>query len=242
VCRARQVLGVGDDSLDLVADLVDGPVVGLVVGVEGQVRGFSLRGDHAQPDVALVADAQRWLCPVREVGGGDIEQAGATQCLGIVSASVPGVGHHAKVPAWVQATCTLSPVVLCLPEYSSGWVLPGPALKEGAVHDQLGRGGQVLHRRHTASQGLGDQGHVGGDDPRDGGLRDAVDLGEQLLGQVVSQVGQCQAHAQEQTQHPGTEGRQVGTGGVNALAQVHNLAAGNPRATIRDGGLLPEVF
>ena len=90
--------------------------------------------------------------------------------------------------------------------------------------------------------GPGDQGHVGGDDPRDGGLRDAVDLGEQLLGQVVSQVGQCQAHAQEQTQHPGTEGRQVGTGGVNALAQVHNLAAGNPRATIRDGGLLPEVF
>ena len=58
----------------------------------------------------------------------------------------------------------------------------------------------------------------------------------------MSQVGQCQAHAQEQTQHPGTEGRQVGTGGVNALAQVHNLAAGNPRATIRDGGLLPEVF
>jgi len=55
----RQVLGVGDDSLDLVADLVDGGVVGLVVGMEGQV-GFSPRGDHAQSDVALVADVARW--------------------------------------------------------------------------------------------------------------------------------------------------------------------------------------
>lgn len=46
-------LDVGDDSLDLVADLVDGPVVGLVVWVEGKFCGFSFRGDHAQPDVPL---------------------------------------------------------------------------------------------------------------------------------------------------------------------------------------------
>ena len=58
-------LDVGDGPFDLVADLVDGPVVGLVVGVEGQVRGFSLGGDHAQPDVPLVSDMQRWL---RSVG------------------------------------------------------------------------------------------------------------------------------------------------------------------------------
>lgn len=56
VWRTHQVLGVGDDSLDLVADLIDGGVVGLVVGVEGQVRGFSPRGDHAQPDIPLIAD------------------------------------------------------------------------------------------------------------------------------------------------------------------------------------------
>ena len=49
-------LDTGDDSLDPVANLVDGPVVGLVVGVEGRVRGLSLRGDHVQSDGALVAD------------------------------------------------------------------------------------------------------------------------------------------------------------------------------------------
>ena len=51
---------VGDDSLDLVADLVDGLVVGLVVWVERQVRGFSLGGDHAQSDVPLVANVPGW--------------------------------------------------------------------------------------------------------------------------------------------------------------------------------------
>ena len=121
-------------------------------------------------------------------------------------------------------------------------VPPGPALKEGTVRDQLHGGVQVFHRRHAAFQGVGDQGRVCGDDPGDGGPPDAVDLGEQVLGQVVPQVGQCQAHAQEQPQHPGPERRQVGVGGVNRLAQVHNLAAGDPRATIHDGGLLPEVF
>ena len=49
-------LDVGDDSLDLVADLVDGFVVGLVIWVKRQVRGISLGGDHAQSDVSLVAN------------------------------------------------------------------------------------------------------------------------------------------------------------------------------------------
>ena len=71
---------------------------------------------------------------------------------------------------------------------------------------------------------LGDQGRVGGDDAGDGGLRDAVDLGEQLLGQVVAQVGQGQAHAQEQPQRPRPEHRQ-GAGGVNGLAQVQDWSA-----------------
>ena len=115
---------------------------------------------------------------------------------------------------------------------------PGPALQEGAVDDQLGRGVEVLHRWNTAVQAGGDQGRVGGDDAGDGGLRDAVGLGEQLLARVVAQVGQGQAHAQEQAQRPGPERRQVGTGGMNGLAQVQDLAAGDSRATIRHGGLL----
>lgn len=49
--------------LDLVADLVDGLVV---VPVVGRVRGFSLRGDHVQPDVPFVANVARRWCLVRE--------------------------------------------------------------------------------------------------------------------------------------------------------------------------------
>ena len=119
-----------------------------------------------------------------------------------------------------------------------GVVLPGPALKQGAVDDQLGRGVQVLHRWNTAVQACGDQGRVGADDAGDGGLGDAVELGEQLLGQVVPQVGQGQAHAQEQPQHPRPEDRQTGVLGENSLAQAHNLTPRDSRATIRHGGLL----
>ena len=116
-------------------------------------------------------------------------------------------------------------------------ISPGPALQEGAVDDQLGRGIQILHRRHVLLKSPGDQGRVGADDAGDGGLRDAVDLGEQLLARVVPQVGQGQAYTQEQPQHPRPEHRQ-GTGSVNGLAQVQDLAAGDSRATIRHGGLL----
>jgi len=86
-------------------------------------------------------------------------------------------------------------------------------------------------------EGPSDQGRVGADDAGDGGLRDTVGLGEQLLARVVAQVGQGQAHAQEQPQRPRPEHRQ-GTGGVNGLAQVQDLAARDSRATIRQGGLL----
>ena len=88
-----------------------------------------------------------------------------------------------------------------------GMTLPGPALQEGAVDDQLSRGIQILHRRYTGLEGRGDQGRVGADDAGDGGLRDAVGLGEQLLGHVMPQVGQGQAHAQEQAQRPRPEHR-----------------------------------
>ena len=68
-------------------------------------------------------------------------------------------------------------------------VLPGSALKQGAVDDRLGGGVQVLHDWYLVAEGVGDQGRVGADDTRDGGLRDAVELGEQLLARVVSQPG-----------------------------------------------------
>ena len=107
---------------------------------------------------------------------------------------------------------------------------------QGAVDDQLGGGVQVLHRRYGGLEGVGDQGRVGADESGGGGLGHAVELGEQLLGQVVAQVGQGQAHAQEQPQHPAPEGRQ-GTGGVNGLAHARNLTPRDSRATIHDDGL-----
>ena len=67
--------------------------------------------------------------------------------------------------------------------------LPGPALQQGAVHNQLGGGVQVLHDWHLVAEGVGDQGRVGGDDSGGGGLGDTVELGEQLLGQVMPQPG-----------------------------------------------------
>ena len=116
-------------------------------------------------------------------------------------------------------------------------ISPGPALQEGAVDDQLGRGIQILHRRHVLLKNLGDQGRVGADDAGDGGLRDAVDLGEQLLGQVVPQVGQGQAHTQEHPPAPSPR-TPAGDRKRKCLAQVQDLAAGDSRATIRHGGLL----
>jgi len=134
----------------------------------------------------------------------------------------------------VQATWTFSPAVLCLPEYSSGWSFQDqhssrvPSMISWAVGSRSSRG----------LEGLGDQGCVGADDAGDGGLGDAVELGEQLLGQVVPQVGQGQAHAQEQPQHPYPENRQIGVLGENGLAQADNLTPRDSRASIRHGGLL----
>lgn len=71
---------------------------------------------------------------------------------------------------------------------------PRPALQHGAVDDQPHGGIEVLHRRYRGLEGPGDQGCVCGDDAGGSGLQDTVDLGEQLLGQVVPQVGQGQAH------------------------------------------------
>ena len=74
-----------------------------------------------------------------------------------------------------------------------GVVLPGPALKEGAIDDQLGGGVQVLHRRRAAFQAGGDKRPVGGVS-RKAVLGDAVKLSEQFLEQAMPRAGQRQAH------------------------------------------------
>ena len=54
-------------------------------------------------------------------------------------------------------------------------------------------------------------------------------------GRLCLSQDQGQAHAHKQPQHPRPEDRQR-AGGVNGLAQVHNLTARESRATIHDDG------
>lgn len=56
----------------------------------------------------------------------------------------------------------------------------------------------------------------------------------------MPQVGQGQAHAQEQVQHPDPEHQQTGALDVDRLTQLRNLAADDSRATIYEGGLFSE--
>lgn len=81
---------------------------------------------------------------------------------------------HARAPGLGAGNLDVQSGGPVLTRVELGVVLPGPALKQGAVHDQPGGGDQVLHGGHAAFQGVGDQGRVCGDDPGSGGLRDAV--------------------------------------------------------------------
>lgn len=130
---------------------------------------FSLRGDHAQFDIPLVADMARW-CPVWEVGGGHVEQTTAAQCLDVVDRSVVRVGHPGQVARVDADNLDVQPDDPVLARVQLRMIGLGPALKEGVVDDQLGRGTQSLRCRYAAVQGSGDQGRVDGDDAGGGGL------------------------------------------------------------------------
>jgi hypothetical protein len=82
------------------------------------------RGDDPAADVSFVGDGAP--------GIDEIENVRLVQRLGVV---LPGSGSdtNSKSPARFDTTWTLTPVVWCLPEYSSGIVR----------HDQQGIGGIV---------------------------------------------------------------------------------------------------
>ena len=65
-----------------------------------------------------------------------------------MSRLLPSTGSeiHASLPARVQATCTFMPVVLCLPEYSSGWEAHDQQ-GAGAIHDVLRLDVELVSRR-----------------------------------------------------------------------------------------------
>ena len=70
------------------------------------------------------------------------------------------LGIQARCPARVQATCRFTPVVWCLPEYSSG----------RSCHDQQGArvpsmmywrsGSRIFQLRYPGLEEVGDQGSV----------------------------------------------------------------------------------
>ena len=59
-----------------------------------------------------------------------------------------GSETRARRPEGVQATWNVQSGGLAFTGVQLGVVLPGPALKEGAVHDRLGRGVRILHDWH----------------------------------------------------------------------------------------------
>ena len=78
-------------------------------------------------------------------------------------------------------------MVWCLPEYSSGRFDHDQQDTKGAVDDVLTVRVEVPHTGHPGLEGLSDQGSVDSHHSRDGGLGDRVDVGQQLLGEVVSE-------------------------------------------------------
>ena len=70
------------------------------------------------------------------------------------------LGIQASCPARVQATCRFTPVVWCLPEYSSGRSCHDQQNTKGAVDDVLAVWVEVFHAGHPGLEGLSDQGGV----------------------------------------------------------------------------------
>ena len=100
----------------------------------------------------------------------------------------PGIGSEMKAirPVRSHATWTLTPVVLCLPEYSSGMVR----------HDQVGSrvpstmSGSVTSRSSTVGEGLSQDGCPGCDGSRDPFLGDVELVGNRYLCAVGPQIDQ----------------------------------------------------
>ena len=99
--------------------------------------------------------------------------------MAFASCTLPADGFEiqASCPVRVQATCRFTPVVWCLPEYSSGRSCHDQQGAKGAVDDVLSVRIEVPHLRYPRLENFGDQRGVDRDHSRDGGLGDRVDVG-----------------------------------------------------------------
>ena len=157
----------------------------------------------------------------------DVEEAGLGEGPGVVDAAgerVTGLGRGAGQGAG-DLEVDSGGVVLARVEL---WlVTPGPAGCRGAVDDQLGVGVEVVCGGDVVGQGVGDKGCPGGQDPRDGGLGDVEQFGEELLFEVVAQAGRDEPDALVEAEPAGSGRWQVAIEFlVDAVAQVLDFRAG----------------
>ena len=124
-----------DDTFDEVADTVDGRVVSPVGVGEFTMGGFPGGGDHSQSDVAFVSTM------TLTVEG--CEEAGFFDGLRIMHITRQGWGDPGELSGQGAGhTCRFTPVVWCLPEYSSGCSCHDQQDTKGAVDDVLADLGQ----------------------------------------------------------------------------------------------------
>lgn len=98
-------------------------------------------GDHAQPDVALVADVAGRVGPRWQVGAGRVEQAVGPDGGGVMDASGQGVGHPRQGPGQRAGDLDVEAGPAVLAGAQLGVVPPVPAGQDAAVDDQGGGGG-----------------------------------------------------------------------------------------------------
>ena len=116
--------------------------------------------------------------------------------------------------------------------------MPRPAGHQSTVDDVLAVRVEVPHTGHPGLEGLGDQRGVDRHHSRDGGLGNCVDVGQQLLGEVVSERQHSDLDTAEQAQDTGPcRGKVSGTGSVDQFAQVEDLVTVKDRGNIHGSGL-----
>lgn len=227
------VFEVSDGLFDSSSDFSGGSVADLVRFGLGWACWFLGGGDQVQAGVALVRDVSGMRGSVRVVVF-DVEEAGLGEGPGVVDAAgerVTGLGRGAGQGAG-DLEVDSGGVVLARVEL---WlVTPGPAGCRGAVDDQLGVGVEVVCGGDVVGQGVGDKGCPGGQDPRDGGLGDVEQFGEELLFEVVAQAGRDEPDALVEAEPAGSGRRQVAIDRrVDSPAQVVHLGSGQSCDSIR---------
>src|SRR5690349_10919132 len=209
-------LQVRDRLFDSPADFVEGGIELFFPVEEFAMRWLSDRSDHAQAEIAFVADP---------VAGIDLVQNARTaQRRTVVAATFDGVGDPAQPARQVADHLEVQSGGVVLAGVQLRVILPAPAAGQGAIDDELLLAREVLggrgERTHHPRQLRCDR----GDRPRDRRLRYAVVLRQFLLHMISPQIGQRDHNGLEQAQNWRiTLPARTDTGRMNKRAQLGDL-------------------